>query len=85
MRAKTVISYEAGAGEDVARLKDARDMELVKVNRTKAMEVQQFPGPDQGLVNFALGIHELFNRAGGNLGKNMLGTGPSAATVGQKR
>jgi len=83
MRAKTVISYEAGAGEDVARLKDARDMELVKVNRTKAMEVQQFPGPDQGLVNFALGIHELFNRAGGNL-ESMLGTGPSAATVGQE-
>lgn len=83
-QAKTVIPYEPGAGEDVAKMMDAMDMQTIKVNRTKAIDVVQFPGPDQNLVSFTYGLQELFNRAGGNL-ESMLGTGPSAATVGQEQ
>ncbi len=83
-QAKTILPYEPGAGEDLSRAMEAQDMQTVKVSRLKSIEVMQFPGPDQNMVNFTYGLQELFNRSGGNI-ENMLGTGPSAATVGQEQ
>lgn len=82
-QAKTVLTYEPGTGEDLARVMHAQDMETVKVNRNKSFELTQFPGPDQGMVAFTMGLKELFNQAAGNL-ENMTGTGTSAETATQE-
>jgi hypothetical protein len=80
-QAKTILPYEPGAGEDMAKLMDAQDMQTVKVARIKSIEAINIPGPDQSLVNFTLGLQEQFNRAAGNI-EAMTGTGPTADTVG---
>lgn len=80
---KDVLLYEGGAEDDVVRVKAAKHMDTVKVNRKDAMQTLSFNGPNGVMQAFGMAVMQLFDRMAGNL-RVAAGLGTSAETATQE-
>ncbi len=81
-QSKRVIPYVSGAHEDMQRMMHAEDGQTIQISHMDAVKVMEFPGPDQSLGAFTLGMMNLFKEYAGNIDA-MLGLNPTAGTLGQ--
>jgi hypothetical protein len=80
---RTVNAYAPGGEEDAKRLRDAKDLDWVKVRNPRDINQLRMGGVDPGLQAFQLVVHEQFNSLAGNV-RAMGGLGQQAATLGQE-
>jgi hypothetical protein len=82
VRQKDIVAADQGSTEDMNRVRESSDGELIRMNRPEAAHLMKFGGPDAN--NFQFGVHmkDLFSWLSGNLDA-MGGLSPQAKTLGQ--
>lgn len=80
---RTINAYAPGGEEDAARMRDAKDMDWVKVRNPRDITQLKMGGVDPGLQAFQMNVSEQFNLLAGNV-RAMGGLGQQAATLGQE-
>ena len=69
--------------EDVNRLRDARDRQIIPWNSGAPLEKHVFPGPDPQIMGLKQDLENRYSKSSGNL-DHKLGLGPSADTARQE-
>jgi hypothetical protein len=80
---RTVNAYKAGAEDDAARLRDAKEGDWIQVRNPQDVNQLHMTGVDPGLQAFQSVVGEQFNMMAGNV-RAMGGLGQQASTLGQE-
>jgi hypothetical protein len=81
---KTVTGYTAGAADDAARLKNARDGQMIKMDNVEGIKEFKSGGADPLTAVQFQNAMALFKQISGNL-DSLGGLGPSAGTLGAEQ
>lgn len=79
---KMIFTYEGGSEDDVGRMLNARNRDLVRVNGKDRVGSFNFPGVSQSKSNYVGQVLALAKEAGGNVNFKA-GLGPSSGTASQ--
>lgn len=82
MEQKQIATFEPGSEQEMARMLNARDLDVLSVTNRDRFGFYAFPGVDQTMSMFSMGVLDLFKMAAGGFDLKA-GLGPASGTARQ--